>query len=108
MTLSEEVTFPDDMVGDFVILRSNGLPVYNFCCVIDDWLMKMTHVIGAEDHLPNTMRQVMIYEALAKLPEFARVSLLVDADGVAFKDMAQQVLRCLEIKVIFPKPWLII
>ena len=76
-----EVTFPDDMVGDFVILRSNGLPVYNFCCVIDDWLMKMTHVIRAEDHLPNTMRQVMIYEALgAKLPEFAHVSLLVGHD----------------------------
>ena len=81
------------MVGDFVILRSNGLPVYNFCCVIDDWLMKMTHVIRAEDHLPNTMRQVMIYEALgAELPQFAHVSLLVGHDMPSFlKDMAQQV-----------------
>ena len=76
-----EVTFPEDMVGDFVIIRSNGRPVYNFCCVIDDWLMEMSHVIRAEDHLPNTLRQVMIYEALGvKLPEFAHVSLLVGHD----------------------------
>ena len=76
-----EVTFPEDMVGDFIIIRSNGLPVYNFCCVVDDWLMEITHVIRAEDHLPNTLRQVMIYEALdVKLPEFAHVSLLVGHD----------------------------
>ena len=72
-TSLEEVTFPDDMWG-LVTLRSNGLPVYT-CCVIDDWLMKMTHVIRAEDHLPNTMRQVMIYEfggrAFPICPRFA-------------------------------------
>lgn len=76
-----EVTFPEDMVGDFVILRSSGLPVYNFCCVIDDHLMKISHVIRAEEHLNNTCRQLMIYDALeAALPEFAHVSLLVGHD----------------------------
>tara|TARA_R110002072_G_scaffold276051_1_gene437330 strand:+ start:60931 stop:62379 length:1449 start_codon:yes stop_codon:yes gene_type:complete len=76
-----EVTFPEDMVGDFVILRSNGMPVYNFCCVVDDWKMQMTHVIRAEEHLNNTVRQLMIYEGLgAKVPEFAHCSLLVGED----------------------------
>jgi glutamyl-tRNA synthetase len=75
------VTYPDNMVGDFVIMRSNGLPTYNYCCVIDDWLMEITHVIRGEDHLNNTVRQLMIYEALgAKLPEFAHVSLLIGSD----------------------------
>ena len=75
------VTYPENMVGDFVIVRSNGLPVYNFCCVIDDHLMDITHVIRGEDHLNNTVRQLMIYEALgAKLPEFAHVSLLIGHD----------------------------
>jgi glutamyl-tRNA synthetase len=75
------VVFPENMVGDFVIMRSNGLPVYNYCCVVDDWLMKITHVIRAEEHLPNTLRQLMIYEAFgATPPEFAHVSLLVGSD----------------------------
>ncbi len=76
-----EVTFPEDMVGDFVIIRSNGMPVYNFCCVVDDHKMGMTHVFRAEEHLNNTCRQLQIYEALnATPPEFAHVSLLVGED----------------------------
>lgn len=79
-----EVTFPEDMVGDFVILRANGMPVYNFCCVIDDHKMKMTHVFRADEHLNNTCRQLMIYDALGvsgdDLPKFGHVSLLVGED----------------------------
>lgn len=76
-----KVVYPENMVGDFVIMRSNGLPTYNYCCVIDDWLMDITHVIRGEDHLNNTVRQLMIYEALnAKIPEFAHVSLLIGHD----------------------------
>ena len=76
-----EVTFPEDMVGDFVIIRSNGMPVYNFCCVIDDWKMEMTHVMRAEEHLNNTVRQLMVYEAFGVTPpEFAHCSLLVGED----------------------------
>lgn len=76
-----EVVYPEGMVGDFVIVRSNGLPVYNYCCVIDDHLMDISHVIRGEDHLNNTVRQLMIYEALgAKTPEFAHVSLLIGHD----------------------------
>ena len=76
-----EVKFPAGMVGDFVILRSNGMPTYNFCNVVDDALQKMTHIIRGEDHTNNTLRQLMIYEALDfDIPEFAHVSLLIGED----------------------------
>ena len=76
-----EVKFPKGMVGDFVIMRSNGMPTYNFCNVVDDYLHKITHVIRGEDHVNNTLRQVMVYEAIgAPVPEFAHVSLLIGED----------------------------
>lgn len=76
-----EVKFPKGMVGDFVIIRSNGMPTYNFCNVVDDYLHKITHVIRGEDHVNNTLRQVMVYNAIgADVPEFAHVSLLIGED----------------------------
>ncbi|MBE8162484.1 MAG: glutamate--tRNA ligase [Bdellovibrionaceae bacterium] len=76
-----KVTLPSEMVGDFVIQRSNGMPVYNFCCVVDDALMKITHVLRAEEHLSNTLRQLMIYEALKfTIPRFAHMSLILGED----------------------------
>lgn len=76
-----DVTFPSDMVGDFVILRSSGMPVYNFCCAVDDALMKITHVFRAEEHLSNTLRQMMLYEAFKyELPEFGHLSIILGAD----------------------------
>ena len=76
-----EVAFPAGMVGDFVILRSNGLPTYNFAAAIDDALMKITHVIRGAEHLSNTLRQVMIYEALElPTPEFAHIPLILGSD----------------------------
>jgi len=76
-----EVVFPEGMVGDFVIMRANGIPVYNYAVVVDDSLMKITHVIRAEEHLPNTLRQLMLYEAFGETPpEFAHGSLLIGED----------------------------
>lgn len=76
-----EVKFPSDMVGDFVMMRSNGMPVYNFCCVIDDALMGITHVFRAEEHLSNTLRQQMLYEAFGyKMPQFGHLSLVLGQD----------------------------
>ncbi len=76
-----DVTFPSDMVGDFVCIRSNGMPVYNFCCVIDDALMKMTHIFRAEEHLSNTLRQMMLYEAFGfDLPKFGHLSFILGSD----------------------------
>jgi nondiscriminating glutamyl-tRNA synthetase len=76
-----DVTFPSDMVGDFVLLRSSGMPVYNFCCAIDDALMKISHVFRAEEHLSNTLRQMMLYEALHyPMPRFGHLSIILGAD----------------------------
>ena len=75
------VVFPEGMVGDFVIMRANGIPVYNYAVVVDDAAMKITHVIRAEEHLPNTLRQLMLYEAFGETPpEFTHVSLLIGED----------------------------
>ena len=76
-----KVKFNTDAVGDFVILRSNGLPVYNFCVAVDDALMRVTHVLRAEEHLPNTLRQVLIYRALGFAPPtFGHMSLILAPD----------------------------
>ncbi len=69
-------------IGDFVILRSNGTAPYNFACVLDDVLMKITHVIRGEGHISNTYRQVLLYEALGfQLPHFAHLSTILGKDG---------------------------
>jgi nondiscriminating glutamyl-tRNA synthetase len=79
--IRHDVRFPSDMVGDFVLLRSDGMPVYNFCCVVDDHLMKISHVLRAEEHLPNTLRQLMIYEGMDwPVPQFGHMSLVLDED----------------------------
>ena len=76
-----DVTFPAGMVGDFVLLRSTGLPTYNFACVVDDAAMRISHVIRAEEHLANTPRQLMLYESLGETPpEFAHVPLILNRD----------------------------
>lgn len=75
------VTFPAGMVGDFVILRSSGLPTYNFACVVDDALMRISHVLRAEEHLANTPRQLMLYDAFGWTPPvFAHVALILNPD----------------------------
>ncbi len=68
--------------GDFVVMKSNGQPSFHFAVVVDDALMKITHVIRGEDHLTNTIFHLLLYQALdLTLPEFAHLSLLVDKDG---------------------------
>jgi glutamyl-tRNA synthetase/nondiscriminating glutamyl-tRNA synthetase len=76
-----DVEFAHEVVSDPIILRSNGLPVYNYVVVIDDALMKITHVIRGDDHLSNTPKQVALYEALGwRPPEFAHLSTILGAD----------------------------
>lgn len=68
-------------VGDFILLRSTGVPVYNFCVAVDDALMGVTTVIRAEEHLTNTLRQVLILRALGfKAPQYAHCSLILGED----------------------------
>lgn len=76
-----KVEFDSSGIGDFVIVKSDGIPVYNFAVVIDDYLMKITHVIRGEEHLSNTPRQILIYDALGmEIPKFAHVSLILGKD----------------------------
>lgn len=76
-----EVEFASESVSDPIIVRSNGLPVYNYVVVIDDAEMKITHVIRGDDHLSNTPKQVALYEALGlPVPEFAHLSTILGPD----------------------------
>ena len=70
-----EVRFQTDIIGDPVIVRADGHPAYNFAVVIDDALMEVTHVVRGEDHISNTPRQILLYEALGFAPpKFAHLS----------------------------------
>lgn len=76
-----QVNFESSNIGDFIIAKSDGIPTYNFAVVIDDTLMGITDIIRAEEHLSNTPRQLMIYEALGfKIPRFAHISLILGSD----------------------------
>jgi len=76
-----EVTWRKESLGDFIIIRSDRLPTYNFSVVVDDHDMDITHVIRAEEHLTNTHRQVLIYRAMGwSVPKFAHVSLILGQD----------------------------
>lgn len=77
-----EITFnASELGGDMVIVKSNGVGIYNFAVVVDDIDMEMTHVIRGEDHISNTAKQILIYKALGKpLPEFSHVPLMQDID----------------------------
>lgn len=69
-------------LDDLIIRRTDGSPTYNFCVVIDDWDMEITHVIRGEDHINNTPRQINILKALgAPVPEYAHVSMILGDDG---------------------------
>ena len=75
------VSFSSSEAGDFILVRSNGMPMYNFCCVIDDALMKISHVLRAEEHLPNTLRQLLLFEALGFTPpQFGHLSIILSRE----------------------------
>ena len=75
------VSFDSNGIGDYVIVKSDGIPVYNYAVVLDDALMQITHVIRAEEHLSNTPRQILLYQALGfSLPVFGHISLILGKD----------------------------
>jgi len=76
------VVFESSELDDLVIARSDGTPTYNFCVVVDDWDMKITHVIRGDDHVNNTPRQINILKALgATVPQYAHLSMILGDDG---------------------------
>lgn len=76
-----DIEFPTNAFGDFIIIRPDGTPIYNYVVVIDDALMKITHVIRGDDHLSNTPKQALIYEAIGeKSPVFAHIPMILGPD----------------------------
>jgi nondiscriminating glutamyl-tRNA synthetase len=76
-----DVEFLSETVSDFILVRSSGIPVYNYVVTIDDALMQITHVIRGDDHISNTPRQVAIYQAFGwRLPQFAHLSTILGSD----------------------------
>ena len=79
--VKNRMSFDGQKIGDFVILRSDGVAPYNFAVVIDDALMEITHGIRGEDHLANTARQILLYKALGfNPPKFAHLSMILGPD----------------------------
>jgi glutamyl-tRNA synthetase len=75
------VTFEHSQLDDWILVRTDGAPTYNFCVVVDDVTMRITHVIRGNDHLPNTPKQILCYEALGyPVPELAHVSMILGSD----------------------------
>ncbi len=76
-----EISFEAETLDDFVLMKSDGSPTYNFACVIDDYTMEISHVIRGEDHISNTPKQILLYKGLGwELPEFAHLPLILDKD----------------------------
>lgn len=79
--LRGEIRFPADEIDDFVLMKSDGTPAYNFACAVDDALMNITHVIRGDDHISNTPKQVLVYQALGlPLPQFAHIPQILGPD----------------------------
>jgi len=79
--LTGEVVFENSQLDDMVIVRTDGTPTYNFCVAIDDIDMKITHVIRGNDHLSNTPKQLLVYQALKETtPKFAHISMILGSD----------------------------
>lgn len=77
-----EIEFDSAVIKDQVLIKSDGTPTYNFACVVDDALMKITHVIRGDDHISNTPKQILLYQALDfPLPEFAHLPLILGTQG---------------------------
>ncbi|WNQ11716.1 glutamate--tRNA ligase [Paenibacillus aurantius] len=92
-----EVEFDSNGIGDFIIARPDGIPMYNFAVVLDDHLMAITHVIRGEEHLSNTPRQVMLYEALdLPTPRFAHLSIILNPDRKKMSKRDESIVQFIE------------
>ncbi|WP_227397251.1 glutamate--tRNA ligase [Jeotgalibacillus aurantiacus] len=79
--VKEDVSFESDGIGDFVIVKKDGIPTYNFAVVVDDHYMEISHVLRGDDHISNTPKQMMIYEAFGwELPKFGHTTLIVNEE----------------------------
>ena len=91
------ISFDATEMGDFVIVKKDGIPTYNFAVVIDDYLMKISHVLRGEDHVSNTPRQLMIYEAFEwEVPKFAHMTLIVNESRKKLSKRDESIIQFIE------------
>ena len=92
-----EITFDTAEMGDFVIVKKDGIPTYNFAVAVDDHLMKISHVLRGEDHISNTPRQLMIYEAFGwEPPVFAHMTLIVNESKKKLSKRDESIIQFIE------------
>ncbi|WJE39368.1 glutamate--tRNA ligase [Bacillus safensis] len=92
-----EISFETDGIGDFVIVKKDGTPTYNFAVAVDDHLMKMTHVLRGEDHISNTPKQIMIFHAFGwEVPLFGHMTLIVNENRKKLSKRDESIIQFIE------------
>lgn len=92
-----DVSFASDDFGDFVIVKKDGVPTYNFAVVVDDYLMNISHVLRGDDHISNTPRQLMLYEALDwEAPQFGHMTLIVNENKKKLSKRDETIIQFIE------------
>ncbi|MDX5474098.1 MAG: glutamate--tRNA ligase [Bacillaceae bacterium] len=92
-----EVSFETEGIGDYVIVKKDGTPTYNFAVAVDDHLMQITHVLRGDDHISNTPKQIMIYEALGwEVPQFGHMTLIVNESRKKLSKRDESIIQFIE------------
>lgn len=95
--VKDNVSFDSNGIGDFVIVKKDGIPTYNFAVAVDDHLMEITHVLRGDDHISNTPRQLMIYEAFGwETPVFGHMTLIVNETGKKLSKRDESIIQFIE------------
>ncbi|MFD2681022.1 glutamate--tRNA ligase [Bacillus seohaeanensis] len=95
--VKEEVSFESDGIGDFVIVKKDGIPTYNFAVAVDDYLMKISHVLRGDDHISNTPKQLMIFEALGwEAPVYGHMTLIVNESRKKLSKRDESIIQFIE------------
>ncbi len=91
------VTFKSEDVGDWVIMKKDGIPTYNFACAIDDYLMKISHVLRGEDHITNTPKQLMVMDGLGfERPTYGHMTLIVNENNKKLSKRDESIIQFIE------------
>lgn len=92
-----DISFETDGIGDFVIVKKDGTPTYNFAVAVDDYLMKMTHVLRGEDHISNTPKQIMVFNAFGwDVPLFGHMTLIVNENRKKLSKRDESIIQFIE------------
>ncbi|WP_421382615.1 glutamate--tRNA ligase [Bacillus salacetis] len=95
--VKDDVSFESDGIGDFVIVKKNGIPTYNFAVAVDDYLMKITHVLRGDDHISNTPKQLMVFEAFGwEAPVYGHMTLIVNENRKKLSKRDETIIQFIE------------